>query len=105
MAGVEKFGMPGTEFEGVFFTESPPPPGTQVLREVTAKRNRQNSNLTEIKSSLAQQAVAVGANAVVLFRYGQRAHKWWEQAFTFRWDSEAWYGEGKAVQLPISDPR
>ena len=101
---MEKFGLQGSEQSGVFFTESPAPPEAQVVRKVSASRNRQNSNLTEIKTSLAQQAAAAGANAVVEFRYGQRAHKWWEQVFTFRWDSESWFGEGTAVRMPIPDP-
>ena len=36
-------------------------------------------------------------NAIINFKYGQRAHQWGEKAFTFKWDTESWYGEGDAV--------
>ena len=45
------------------------------------------------------EAKAVGANAILAFKYGQRAHTWLEQLFSFKWDSESWYGEGLAVHL------
>ncbi len=91
--------MSGTEINGVFFTEELAAPNTTVLSKIAVNRNRQNSNLGEIKQLMAEQARAVGANAIVGFRYGQRTHKWWQQAFTFKWDTEAWFGEGDAVRL------
>ena len=91
--------MTGTEVSGVFFTESLPHPGLVTLGRVSVHRSRQNSNLTEIKRLMAAEAARLGANAIVGFRYGQRAHKWWQQAFTFKWDTESWFGEGEAVRL------
>ena len=96
---VQRAGLNGNEFDGVFFTESLPSPGMQVLTTINVTRNRQNSNLIEVKQLMAASAKAAGANAVLGFRYGQRAHKWWQQAFTFKWDSESWFGEGVAVVL------
>jgi hypothetical protein len=94
-----RFGLNGTETDGIFFTESHAPPGTSILYDISVRRNRQNSNLGEVKTLMAAEARRVGANAVVRFKYGQRSHKWWEQMFTFRWDSESWFGEGQAVLL------
>ncbi len=57
--------------------------------------NRQNSDLSMVKERMATQAKAMGGAAIQNFRYGQRAHKWWE-SLTFKWDTEGWYGEGEA---------
>lgn len=92
-------GMSGNEFDGIFFTESIPPVGVENLKLISVQKNRQNSNLTEIKLMMANEAKSVGANAICSFKYGQKAHKWWEQAFTLKWDSEIWFGEGLAVRL------
>jgi uncharacterized protein YbjQ (UPF0145 family) len=54
--------------------------------------------LTQIKDMMAAEAKAAGANAIVDFRYGQRAHKWYQHSL-IKWDSEAWFGEGRAVTL------
>lgn len=99
MSQVTRFGLIGTEVDGIFFTESLAPPGTPVLRKIDAHKSRQNSNLFEIKQLMARQANNAGANAIVGFRYGQRSHKWWQQIFTFKWDTESWHGEGQAVRL------
>lgn len=92
-------GLTGNYFEGVFFSESLAPPGIDVKATLSVRRNRQNSNLNEIKKLLAQQAQGHGANAVVGFRYGQKAHKWWQLGGLW-WDSESWFGEGQAVHIP-----
>lgn len=87
-----------TEFEGVRFSEGPPPAGSKIVRHLTAEQSRQNANLTVVKESLARQAKALGANAIYNYRYGQKAHSIFQQAFTFKWDSEGWHAEGDAVQ-------
>jgi hypothetical protein len=94
---VENSGPDGSTFDGVFFTEASSP--QPVIRRVAVEISRQNSNLTEVKTRMAEQARSAGANAITNFVYGQRAHKWWRQAFSFKWDSESWFGEGDAVQL------
>lgn len=76
-----------------------PPPNTHTLRTLRVERSRQNSNLAEIKGLMAAEAKAVGSNAILAFKYGQRAHTWREQLLSFKWDSESWYGEGLAVHL------
>lgn len=47
---------------------------------------------------MARQAMAMGANAIVDFKYGQQSAKWWEHLL-IRWDTESWYGHGVAVRL------
>lgn len=95
---IERHGVRGTDHDGIFFTE-------QEIRgplshgHISVEVSRQNANLFEVKKRLAAEARARGANAVMNFSYGQRAHSWWSQLFTFRWDSESWYGEGDAVSV------
>ena len=44
--------------------------------------------------------IAVGANSILNFRYGQRSHKWYQQ-IALKWDQGEWYGEGSAVCLEL----
>ena len=92
-----RFGVRGTVCDGIFFTESPIS-AASVLRHVHVEISRQNADLTEVKTRLAQQAKALGATAIANFRYGQNKHQWWELVFTFKWDTESWDGEGDAVK-------
>lgn len=92
-----RFGVRGTVCDGIFFTESAISSAT-VLRHVHVEISRQNADLTEVKTRLAQQAKALGVTAITNFRYGQKKHQWWELVFTFKWDTESWHGEGDAVK-------
>ncbi|GJQ22141.1 MAG: hypothetical protein HBSIN02_24960 [Bacteroidia bacterium] len=92
-----RHGVKGTIDNEIFFTESAIS-GASIIRHVHARINRQNSNLEEVKRELAQQAKSLGANTIMNFRYGQKKHQWWELVFTFRWDTESWYGEGDAIR-------
>ena len=91
-------GMNGTIYAGIFFTEAKAP-SVSVVRHIHSEISRQNSNLDEIKEDLARQAKSVGGNAVLNFKYGQKKHEWWELVFTFKWDTESWYGEGDVASL------
>jgi hypothetical protein len=89
-------GLKGNYHAGVFFSEQAS--GATTLTPISAKKNRQNFTLTQIKDMMANQAKAAGANAIVDFRYGQKSHKWYQHSL-IKWDSEAWFGEGRAVVL------
>ena len=93
----ERFGVQGTPHNGVFFTEATIP-GAASLGRVSVEISRQNSHLNAVKDKMATEAQVKGATAIHGFRYGQRSHKWWQMAFTFKWDSESWYGEGEACK-------
>jgi hypothetical protein len=86
----------------VFFSE-PVIPKADYKGFVSVEISRQNSTLSAVKEALAAKAKSLGANAISDFKYGQRAHPWWEQMLTFKWDTESWYGEGKAVRIPDSE--
>jgi hypothetical protein len=91
-----RFGVLGTTMDGIFFTEVAIP-NAAVKRHISVEISRQNSNLGEVKRRMATEARAVGASAVMNFRYGQKAHPWWELILTLKWDTESWHGEGDAV--------
>lgn len=95
----EQFGVMGNWHDGVFFTEGAVQGAVTNLGAVSAEISRQNANLTEVKSQLAAQAKRKGANVIQQFTYGQKAHKWWEQVFTLKWDTESWHGSGQAVSV------
>jgi uncharacterized protein YbjQ (UPF0145 family) len=90
-----RFGVQGTTTDGVFFTEATIPNAT-MCRRIKVEISRQNANLSQVKERMASEARNAGASAVMNFRYGQRAHPWWEM-FAFKWDTESWHGEGDAV--------
>lgn len=92
-----RYGVRGTTTDGVFFTEDAIANAPAVKR-VSVEISRQNSDITEIKRRMAQEAKAAGANAIMSFRYGQRKHEWW-QLLALKWDTESWYGEGVAVTV------
>lgn len=97
---MEEFaGARGNWHGDVFFSEDairvPGHPRGRIQVEIS----RQNSNLTEVKTEMARQAKAKGANVIQNFQYGQKAHKWWELVFTFKWDTESWHGAGDAVTV------
>jgi hypothetical protein len=91
----ERFGVKGTLAGGVFFSESSIA-GAPVMKHISVEISRQNANLGQVKDRLAADARALGATAVMNFRYGQKAHPWW-QLYAFKWDTESWHGEGDAV--------
>jgi hypothetical protein len=84
--------------DGIFFTEVAIPGATRQ-RRISVEISRQNANLSDVKQRMAAEARAAGASAIMNFRYGQKAHAWWEVVFTLKWDTESWHGEGEAVQF------
>lgn len=95
----ERFGATGTLHDGVFFTEQAIAVAAQSLGPLSVEISRQNSNLAEVKTRMAEQAKARGANAIANFKYGQRKHKSWQLILTLKWDTESWFGEGEALQV------
>ena len=89
-------GLKGNFHNGIFFSEQSC--GAQTLITISVKKNRQNFSVTQIKDMMVVEAKSAGANAIVDFKYGQKAHKWYQQ-IGLKWDTEAWFGEGRAVNL------
>ena len=91
-----RFGVHGTTFENIFFTEDSIPTA-KIVKHFHAEISRQNSNLLEVKKKLVSEAKYVGATTIMNFKYGQKKHKTWELVLSFKWDTESWHGEGDAV--------
>jgi hypothetical protein len=96
-----RFGARGTIHDGIFFTEESIE-GGEFLGEIDIRIGRQNANLGDVKQALARKAKQTGATAVANFRYGQRKHGPMQLLNPFRWDTESWYGEGKAVKIDLT---
>src|ERR1035437_7956264 len=78
---MEEFaGATGNWHDGVFFTEGIMRGGSPIGDHIEVEISRQNSNLTEVKTEMARQAKARGANVIQNFRYGQKAHQWWNSS-------------------------
>jgi hypothetical protein len=99
----EVAGARGNWHQGVFFTEGVIRPVAQSRGRIQVEISRQNSNLTEVKNEMARQAAAQGANVIHNFQYGQKAHNWWELVFSFKWDTESWYGTGEAIFVTLGE--
>lgn len=91
-------GIHGHVAHDVFFTESTIPKQTP-LKHLSVDIHRQNSNLEEVKQMMAAEAKALGANAVMNFKYGQHLYTNWQVIRNLRWEIEYWHGEGDAIEL------
>jgi hypothetical protein len=86
----ERYGVMGTEADGVFFTEATVS-GATVLGNVKASSNRQNTSLDALKQDLARQVKALGGNCCVEFKYAQKAT-------VFSFSSTQWNASGRAAR-------
>jgi hypothetical protein len=85
-----------TIFEEIIFIEGPEPSAkilSGIKCDLSFKFGAQLKNLDDVKRDLAAKARALGANAVLDFKYGQKS----------RWlaiDDVAYFGTGAAAILP-----
>jgi len=93
----EKYGVKGNIFKGIFFTEQSIKP-SKVIKTLEVEISRQNSDLTEVKEKMAQEAKVLGADAICEFQYGQKKHSALK-LLAFKWDTESWFGKGIAVKI------
>ena len=91
------YGVSGNEYQGVFFSELTIP-NAVIIEHIKVEISRQNSNLVEVKNKMVEKAKAIDGTAISGFRYGQRKHSFLELVFSFKWDTESWYGEGDVIK-------
>jgi hypothetical protein len=91
-------GLDGVTFNDVFFTEADVPKAP-TLKDVKVVIKHQNASLDDVKFRMAEEAKAVGANAIKNFRYGQRIMSTFRALLRFQWEIEYWHGEGEAIKL------
>ncbi len=96
---IARFGVVGSELDGVFFTEAQSIAGARELGRVKVQIGGQNKDLRYVKSALAAQVRDRRGNALIRFTYGQRGNPWY-RSLSGLLDAEHWYGEGVAVLLP-----
>ena len=88
-------GCRGYLFQGVFFTEGIPA-AAQSITEVAATSNVQNTNLDWLREKLASQVKSSGGNALIGFRYVQKAN-------VFSFSSVSWNADGTAALIENLD--
>ena len=99
---LSRYGVVGSELDGVFFTEAPSIEGARNLGEVKVEIAGQNKDIREVKTELAKKVLALRGNALVGFAYGQKSNPWY-RSITGLFDAEHWHGSGRAVLAPPRD--
>ena len=87
-------GLSGEDFDGVFISEQDVT-GVARLQRCVATSNVQNTHIDKLKRQLVMQAMSVGANAILNFRYSQRAN-------FMSFSSVTWEASGDAVLIPLA---
>ena len=90
-------------YKGIIFVEGFEPTA-KVLGNVEYKKkfsfNAQIQTLDAVKDQLVEQAVSLGANAVIDFKYGQKSSGWFKSSLFSLDDNIKWYGSGIAAIIP-----
>ena len=94
-----RYGVTGSEADGVFFAEAPAIEGARQLGAVKVEVGGQNKDIRAVKAALAERVKALGGNALVGFTYGQQGNPWY-RSLTGLFDTEHWHGSGTAVLAP-----
>ncbi len=85
---------------GMIFIEGDEP-GARRIGPVEYKKtsfyNQQLKDLDAVKDQLAEKAAAMGANAVINFKYGQKSTTFLRSLVLKYDDNVNWYGTGTAV--------
>ena len=90
-------------YKGFVFIEGQEPLAKPIGKVEYKKKfsfNSQLLTLDAVKDQLMEQAVALGANAIVDFTYGQKSSGWFKSSLFSSDDNIKWYGSGTAVMLP-----
>ena len=90
-------------YKGFIFIEGSEP-SARLLGKVEYKKNfsfnSQIQTIDSVKEQLLQKAYAMGGNAVVEFKYGQKSSGWFKSSLFSLDDNIKWYGDGIAAILP-----
>ena len=90
-------------YKGVIFIEGVEQTA-KVLGRVEYKKlfsfNAQVQTLDCVKDQLIEKTIALGGNAIIDFKYGQKSSGWFKSSLFSLDDNIKWYGSGIAVILP-----
>lgn len=89
-------------YKGIIFIEGLEQTA-KILGKVEYKKlfsfNAQVQTLDCVKDQLVEQTIALGGNAVIDFKYGQKSSGWFKSSLFSLDDNIKWYGNGLAVIL------
>ena len=90
-------------YKGIIFIEGAEP-SAKILGQVEYKKlfsfNSQIQTLDCVKDQLVEKTIALGGNAIVNFKYGQKSSGWFKSSLFSLDDNIKWYGNGLAAILP-----
>ena len=61
--------------------------------------NSQFQNIDRVKNQLAEKVKALGGNAIINFKYGQKNTSWFKSILLSLDDNINWFGNGEVVLL------
>ena len=87
-------------YKGIVFVEGNES-SAKILGNIEYKKlftfNSQIQTLDCVKEQLAEKTIALGGNAVVNFKYGQKSSGWFKSSLFSLDDNIKWYGCGEAA--------
>ena len=90
-------------YKGIIFVEGFEP-SAEILMDIEYKKlfsfNAQVRTLDCVKDQLVEQTIALGGNAVINFKYGQKSSGWFKSSLFSLDDNIKWYGSGTAAIIP-----
>ena len=90
-------------YKGIIFVEGFEP-NAKFLGEIEYNKNfsfgQQDKTINCVKEQLAEKTCALGGNAVINFKYGQKSSGWLKSMLFSLDDNIKWYGNGIAAILP-----
>ena len=89
-----------TIYKGILFIEGDEP-SAKILKNIEYKKNfsfnAQLQTLDSVKDQLVEKAIALGGNAIINFKYGQKSSGWFMSSLFSLDDNIKWYGNGTAA--------
>ena len=87
-------------YKGIIFIEGEEP-SAKILGQVEYKKlfsfNSHIQTLDCVKDQLIEQTIALGGNAIINFKYGQKSSSWFTSSLFSLDDNIKWYGNGLAA--------
>lgn len=89
-----------SQFDGIYFVEGSLP-DAEVIREISTSINEffgqsQLKSLDDVKRKMVNAVRALGGNAIVEFKYGQKS-SFWQSLLGL--DDVSWYASGKIARI------
>lgn len=90
-------------YKGMIFIEGAEP-SAKILGRIEYEKfltfNSQLKTIECVKDQLIEKTIAMGGNAIIEFKYGQKSSSWIKSSLFSLDDNVEWYGTGLAVVIP-----